>query len=136
MTNYAIAACATGLCTLVIAAATSADPTMEIVKDRNVLPKHKHEPLPGKVIGLLVADAQPVVMTEGRSGPADSMGFARGLHSYRWVYVPTQDRPIITNLSVRVGDGSKVQNYAALNMANPKTVTPWGIMQPYSLVEV
>jgi hypothetical protein len=135
MINYAIRTCVTGFCALALVAAGSADPTIEIVKDRNVLPKNKHEALPGKVIGLLVADAQSIVMTEGRSGPPDSMGFARGLHSYRWVYVPTQDRPIITNLAVRVGDGT-VQTFPALNMANPKTVTPWGIMQPYSLVEV
>lgn len=136
MIHYLVGGCAAVLCAILTAGSVAADPAVETAKDRNVLPKQKHEKLPGKVIGLLVADAQPVLSAEGRSGPPDSMCFARGLHSYRWVYVPTQDRPLITNLAVRVGDGNRVQTFPALNMANPKSVTPWGITQPYALVEV
>ena len=117
------------------AAAAWADPQVETVKDRNVLPKQKHEQLGGKVIGLMVSDPQPVLSMEGRSGPPDSMCFARGLFSYRWVYVPTPENPLITNLQVKVGDGSQTETYPRLTMANPKSVTPWGISKPYSLVE-
>ncbi len=113
-----------------------ADPAVETIQDRVAfLPKHKHQPLPGKVIGLLVADPQPVLSTEGRSGALENLCFARGLHSYRWVYVPTPESPQITNLRVKTADGGE-QMYPALNMANPRTVTPWGVTQPYSLVEV
>jgi hypothetical protein len=50
--------------------------------------------------------------------------------------VPTQDNPQITNLQVPVGDKGEHAVYAALNMANPKSVLPWAITQPYVLVEV
>src|SRR5262249_40311487 len=130
-----VGGCAMFLCGW-LAAGAAADPQTEIAKDRNVIPKQKHEKLAGKVIGLLVADAQPVLSVEGRSRPPDSLCFARRLHSYRWVYVPPPDQPLIANLAVRVGDdGNKTQTYPALNMANPKSVTPWGVTQPYSLVE-
>src|SRR6516164_3308004 len=108
----------------------------ETVKDRkSYLPNRKQVALPGKAIGILLTDGQPVLSTEGRSGPANQLVFASGLNSYRWVYVPTQDRPMITNLQVPVGDKGEKAVYAALNMANPQSVLPWAIKTPYTLVE-
>src|SRR5262245_36385121 len=90
---------------LVLASVASADPQVEQLKDRNPLPKQKHQVVEGKAIGLLVSNVAPVMGQEGRGGPPDAMGFAMGLNSYRWVYVPTPERPLITNLSVPVKNG-------------------------------
>src|SRR5437764_6233673 len=68
----------------------------ETVNDRKAfIPYRKHAPLAEKVIGVLVADAGPVLQTEGRTGPADQLCFGRGGNSYRWVYVPADKDPTI-----------------------------------------
>jgi hypothetical protein len=115
-----------------------ADPPAEdLFKDRaSFIPQRKHEPLKGTAVGILLYDGQPVLSTEGRSGPADQLCFARGNTSYRWVYVPTQGQAQITNLRVPVGDKGEFQTYAALDMARPKSVTPWGITTKFTLVQV
>lgn len=108
-----------------------------IIKDRkSFFPNRKQAPLTGKEIGILLTDGQPILSTEGRSGPADQLVFSSNGNSYRWVYVPTQDSPQITNLQVPIGDKGEKAVYPALNLANPKSVVAWGVNQPYSLVEV
>lgn len=108
-----------------------------IIKDRkNFIPMRKQVALGGKEIGILLTDGQPVLSVEGRSGPADQLVFSSNGNSYRWVYVPTQDNPQITNLQVPFGDKGEKAIYPALNLANPKSVVAWGVTQPYSLVEV
>jgi hypothetical protein len=109
----------------------------ETIKDRkSYIPSRKHVALKGKEIGILLTDGQPVLSTEGRSGPADQLVFSNSGNSYRWVYVPTQDNPQIMNLQVPVGDKGEKVVYAALNMANPRSVLPWAVTVPYALVEV
>lgn len=113
------------------------EPAVEIVRERkSFLPIRNHQPLKGTVIGLLVDDAGPVLGLEGRSGPADQLCFSVNGGSYRWVYVPTLDNAQITNLQVPVGDKGQVQLYPALNMATPRSVTPWGVTKHFSLVEI
>lgn len=108
-----------------------------LIKDRaSFIPYRKYEPLKGKVIGILLADGQPILSTEGRSGPPNQLVFGSGGSSYRWVYVPAPTNPMITNLLVPVGDKGENHMYPALDMANPKSVVPWGITKPYTLVEV
>ncbi len=109
----------------------------ETIKDRkSFIPNRKQVALKGKEIGILLTDGQPILSTEGRSGPADQLVFSSGSNSYRWVYVPTNENPLITNLQVPVGDKGEKAIYGSLNMANPKSVLPWAVTQPYSLVEV
>ena len=108
----------------------------ETVKDRkSYFPNRKSAVLTGKEIGILLTDGQPILSTEGRSGPADQLVFSAGGNSYRWVYVPTAENPLIRDLQVPVADGEKVK-YPALDMANPKSVARWGVKQTYTLVEV
>src|SRR5438132_5494781 len=122
---------------VVLFSATFAQAQETIIKDRkNFIPNRKQAALSGKEIGILLTDGQPVLSTEGRSGPADQLVFSSNLNSYRWVYVPTQDNPQITNLQVPFGDKGEKAVYPALNLANPKSVVAWGVTQPYSLVEV
>ncbi|MBI3821854.1 MAG: hypothetical protein HY289_04135 [Planctomycetes bacterium] len=109
----------------------------ETIKDRKgFIPNRKHAVVAGKAIGILLTDGAPILQLEGRSGPADQLVFSTGGNSYRWVYVPTQVNPLITNLQVPVGDKGEKAVYAALNMANPKSVLPWAVTLPYALVEV
>lgn len=110
----------------------------DTIKDRKgFFPNRKQVALKAKEIGILLTDGQPVLSTEGRSGPADQLVFSSNGNSYRWVYVPTTDTPpLISNLQIPVGDKGEKAVYPALNMANPKSVLPWAITQPYTLVEV
>jgi hypothetical protein len=114
-------------------------PAPQTITDRaGFLPRQKHQALKGKAIGVLVYDAQPVLSTEGRSGPADQLCFGCNGASYRWVYVPVVGNAQISNLKVPVGDkpNAQWQVYPSLDIARPKNVTPWGVTAPYSLVEV
>lgn len=104
--------------------------------EKDHLPYRKHAVLPGKVVGLMVAKGQPILSTEGRSGPQDQVCFAADGNSYRWVYVPTFRKPRITNLQVPVGNQGEIDIYPSLDMANPKALAGWGLKEPVSLVEV
>jgi hypothetical protein len=74
---------------------------------------------------------------EGRGGPPDAYGFGMNGNSYRWVYVPSDDKAIINNLQVKTGEkGDAVKVYPKLNMANPETIKQWDISAPYCLVEI
>ncbi len=107
------------------------------IKDRKAyIPNRKQAALPGIAVGILLSDGQPVLSTEGRSGPADQLVFSTGGNSYRWVYVPAQGNAQITNLQVPVGDKGEIAVYPALNLANPPSVLPWAIKTQYTLVEV
>jgi hypothetical protein len=114
-------------------------PADKPIKDRaGFIPHRKHEPLKGTAVGILLYDAQPVLHSEGRSGPADQLCFSTGGNSYRWVYVPATEKARITNLRVPVGDKENAQFvvFPALDMASPRNVAPWGITSHYTLVEV
>src|SRR5262245_10615649 len=67
---------------------------------KDLIPHRKHMPLKGGAVGVLVADAQPMLATEGRSGPADQLCFSTAGCSYRVVYVPVAANPQIVNLQV------------------------------------
>jgi hypothetical protein len=114
-------------------------PADEPIKDRaGFIPLRKTESLKGTAVGVLVYDAQPVLSSEGRSGPGDQLCFSANGNSYRWVYVPVTEKPRISNLRVPVGDKENAQFvvFPALDMASPRTVAPWGVTSHYTLVEV
>jgi hypothetical protein len=121
-----------------LAAAPAPADTDEAVKDRAAfIPQRKHKPLPGKVVGVLVSDVVKIMGYDGRGGPPDAMAFSRDNQSYRWVYVPAQDRGLINGLQVPVGEkGDKKAVYERLNMANAQTVKQWDVTKSYALVEV
>ncbi|MCI0458523.1 MAG: hypothetical protein L0Z62_16290 [Gemmataceae bacterium] len=144
----ALAATALGLAGITLAGQPPAAPAAragaaplpnEPIKDRAAfIPARKHQILKGTAIGVLAYDGQPVLSTEGRSGPADQLCFGADGCSYRWVYVPTFDKAQITNLRVPVGEkeNDKFQVFPSLDLARPRNVTPWGVTAQYSLVEV
>jgi hypothetical protein len=127
------------LAALIAAPLVAGPPAGEPIKDRSgFIPRTKHQALPGKVVGVLAYDAQPVLSTEGRSGPADQLCFGMSGSSYRWVYVQTPGAapPVITNLQVAVGGQGAKKIYPALDIARPTNVKHFGVTQKYSLVEV
>jgi hypothetical protein len=134
-TTLAMALLAIGLSALAAPVPTG---TTETLKDRTgFIPQRQYQPLPGKVVGVLVSDVAAVMGQEGRSGPPDAMGFSRGGGSYNWVYVPVEKDPLIRDLHVRTGEkGDAVKIYPRLSMANARTVEQWQIDVPYALVEV
>src|SRR5207249_2108098 len=87
-------------------------------------------------VGVLLYDGQPVLSTEGRSGPADQLCFSTAGCSYRWVYVPVAANPQITNLQVPVGEVGQTQIYPSLDLARPQNVKAFGVEGHYTLVEV
>lgn len=139
MSSRAVILAALFLAAPAVLAAPLPDGAEETVKDRaGFIPQRKHIPLPGKVVGVLVADVRAIMGHDGRSGPHDAFGFSRSGASYRWVYVPAKDTTIINGLRVRVGEkGEEVKVYPKLNMAGPKTVKQWDVAVPSAiLVEV
>ena len=127
------------LTSLVLGVTMAADPSPEpIVKDpKDFIPTRKYAPVKGTSVGILVSKVQDVMGRDGRSGPADAMGFSTGGNSYRWVYWPVNDKPLITNLQVEVGlKGGKKKVYSSLSMANAPLVKAKGIDDAYALVEV
>jgi hypothetical protein len=100
-------------------------------------PNRQQKPLPGKVVGLLLADGQQVLSLEGRSGPANQLVFSADGNSYRWVYVQVDDaNPQISNLRVAVGDKGETKQYPKLAIASLTNVKKWNITAPFTLVEV
>jgi hypothetical protein len=100
------------------------------------IPNRKHVPLPGKVVAVLVFDAQPVLSLEGRSGPANQLCLGYNGGSYRWVYVPVKENPFIGSLIMNVGQKGERKRFDNLSMANPQTLKQWDIQGKYALVEV
>jgi len=123
------------LLALAVVPALADPPKTETIKDRaSYIPVRKYAAVQGKAIGVLF-NGRDIVALDGRSGPADALTFSTDGNSYRWVYVPTQGNPLITNLRLPVGDKGETQMFPALDMANPKSVVPWGVTEPISLVE-
>jgi hypothetical protein len=112
--------------------------TEEVFKDRAAfIPKNKYQSLPGTTIGVLVSDVQAMMSVDGRGGPPDAMGFSRDSQSYRWIYVPVTENPLINGLRVTVGEkGDQTKTYPSLSMANAQTVKQWDVKAAYALVEV
>lgn len=112
-------------------------PATGVVKDRaSFMPARKWAKLPGKVVGVLLPGGREVGILDGWGGPADLMVVSVGGNSYRKTYVPTTENPQVGSLSVPVGEEGKSEVFQALNVANPRSVLPWGVTTPYSLVEV
>src|ERR1700687_2753088 len=86
-------------------AAPAPSETEEVIKDRAaVILQRKYLPLKETTIGVLVSDVQQIMAYYGRGGPTDAMGFSRDGQSYRWIYVPVTEKPLINGLNVRVGE--------------------------------
>src|SRR6516165_4475997 len=136
----AFAMLAGGICAMTNfgSAAPAPSETEEVVKDRAAfIPQRKFQSLKETTIGVLVSDVQKVMGYDGRGGPPDAMGFSRDGQSYRWIYVPVTEKPLITGLNIRVGEkGEEMKRYPSLSMANTQTVKQWEITAPYALVEV
>jgi hypothetical protein len=126
---------------LILTAAVPADPKAdpeEVIKDRKALmPWRKHGPLKGTVVGVLASDVSAFMRREGRGGPPDAMAFSVNGDSYRWVYVPVTEKPMITDLKVEVGEkpGAKTRTYPKVGFANAELVKRWGINARFALVE-
>lgn len=106
-----------------------------ITDRKGFIPVNKQQPLPGKLVGVLVPGAQPVLSVEGRSGPEDQLCLGYNGCSYRWVYVPVTERPMMPWLDLPVASGER-KRFNSLSLAMPATVQPLGVGPGYSLVEV
>jgi hypothetical protein len=121
----------------VVAAPAPSDSEGTIKKRDGFIPYRRYQSMPGKVVGVLVSDVRAMMAQEGRGGPADAFGFSSGGGSYRWVYTPVTEKPLITNFQVKAGEkGDKTQTYPSLSLANPQTVKQWNVPGGNVLVEV
>src|SRR5262245_34664402 len=107
------------------------------ITDRgSFIPIRKHLPLPGKIIGILASDAQPTLGLEGRSGPPDQLCLGYSGGSYRWMYVPQKENPLIGSLNIAVGNQGERKRFDNLSMATAQTVAQWDVKGKYALVEI
>jgi hypothetical protein len=108
-----------------------------IADRKNFIPARKHVALPGKIIAVLVVDAQPVLSLEGRSGPADQICLGYNGGSYRWLYVQVDKNPMIPWLNLPVGPtGAERKRFEKLSLANATNLKPLGVDAKYALVEI
>ncbi len=116
---------------------TSTPPDTPATDPAKFVPTRTYTARDGTVVGVLVADAMPVMSRDGRSSQADAIAFSRDGGSYNWLYVPVEANPQITNLQVRVGPkGGTTVVFPKLSMASPKTTAAWGVSEKFTLVEV
>jgi len=108
----------------------------ELPRDgRGFIPKQKHQPLNGRVIGVLVGNPSAVMAHEGRFGPGNQVCLSVDGYSYRWIYVQTDDaNAMIQNLTVLTKSGGP-QVFPRLNIASAREVARWNVV-PDALVEV
>jgi hypothetical protein len=108
----------------------------ELPRDgRGFIPKQKHQPLNGRVIGVLVGNPTAVLAHEGRFGPGNQVCLSVDGYSYRWIYVQTDDaNAMIQNLTVLTKSGGP-QVFPRLNIASAREVARWNVV-PDALVEV
>jgi hypothetical protein len=106
----------------------------EEVKNPLRLPVQAFEPLPGKVIGVLVSGSRPLLASEHRKGPADALTLGTGDGSPYWLYLPDQKKPMIGAMLFAVGEkGEQKQRFNRLSLATLKST---GFARPYTLVEI
>lgn len=92
-------------------------------------------PIPGRAVGLLVADVEAILAAEGRTGPDDALGFAWQQSSCRWVYVPCDGQAgetIVASVGTKIGGRRPFQRVCLLTakLASQRTLPPG-----YALVE-
>jgi hypothetical protein len=116
--------------------AVGAPPAPDGKDEGGAFPRRQFHALPEKAVGVLVAGDEEVLGREGRKGPADAYGFARGGDSYRWLFVPVDKKWLLGGYFAPVGPrGDTLQRFRHLSFASPKTVERWGVSGPYALVE-
>src|SRR5262245_1595882 len=108
----------------------------KITDRKDFIPNRKFQALPGKAIGILVSEAEPVLNAEGRTGPKNQLCYAQSGCSYRWVYVPAQNKPMLPSLDLPIGEKGERKRFENLSLASPETVQPFGIRAKYALMEV
>ena len=115
-------------------AALVAAPTPPPAATSARFPPFEHfEPLPGRVIGILVGDPEAELQVEGRFGPQGEVCFAAGEASYRWIYSERGGAGNfdITDLRISLlGGGTRI--YPRLRVSNAASV---GVDGAYHLVE-
>lgn len=136
LVRLGLAAAALGMAASALAVPVRSGASATITDRAGYIPNRKHVPLPGKVVAVLVFDAQPVLSLEGRSGPASQLCLGYNGGSYRWVYVPVKENPLIGSLIMNVGQKGERKRFDNLGMANPLTLKQWDIQGKYALVEV
>lgn len=99
-------------------------------------PPVKYAPLQGKVVGVLVPDAEAILAAEKRSGPAGAVLFSSGPGSYRWLYLPRpkDDRKAEDQYVVVAGD--KEQVFHHVRIATRELLSEMKLPDKYALVEV
>jgi hypothetical protein len=130
--------CAVSFAIVAFGVPALADPPQTgVIKDRDsFMPKRQFAAVDGKIIAVVLPGGKEIGALDGWGGPADTMVVAHGRNSYRKTYIPSGNNPQVTGFSVPVGKEGKMQQFAALNVLNPRDLMPWGITQPYTLAEV
>ena len=91
------------------------------VTDRaQFLPNRKHQALPGKVVGVLALGDKGLLNAEGVKGPEGVHYLSLGGYSYRWLYLPVKQRPLIGGLNVRVGEQGQTHGHMKDDKSNRK----------------
>ncbi len=110
---------------------------IDVRKLPGIQPIPTYTPLPSRVIGVIVLHPQPVLAFQRIFGPKDLACFSSGESSYRCFYVPVKGGDGGETRSFRPMDprGEKV-SIDGLSLASARTLEPWGITEPYTLVEV
>ncbi len=92
------------------------------------------QPLPAKTRGVLCSKASAAFSIQGKVVPDTAIGFASGNFGYHEVYI--QNATDGDNLTLKVGDGTRSQEFPRLRLAQEQDIFGLGITQLPCLVEV
>jgi hypothetical protein len=105
-------------------------------KDHTQSTKPTFAELPGVVVGVIVADINPLIAVEGRSGPPGAAGFAVGADGYRWFYLQSPEGAADT-VKIGVGKGgAEKKSFPGVHIARAADLERLKITGKYTLAEV
>ncbi len=121
-----------------VLAAPTPDVTEDVFKDRATFIPSKIAPKPGKVIGLLITDANAVIGRDGRQGSPSQFAFSTADQNYDWVHISWPVDTFVSEWKVRTGEkGDTIKVFNNLTQATPDTVKEkFGFSARYALVEM
>lgn len=92
--------------------------------------------LPGKAIGVVVANPERILAREGRTAPKGAVAFSINGETYRWLFLKAVEGEEGTTEELPIGRADKKKSFKGVILATREALKRRRIGVPYALVEV